>query len=90
MKASDHNPTPGSMTKLLQVASQTAQPWPVIALALVLLLAGGCALDTEKLDRTREDLRALCADPVTAAGRSICDRYGLRSGDRERDPVVSP
>lgn len=49
-----------------------------VALVLIVLglVSAGCALDTEKLQRTRTDLRELCQGPVTSALRAVCERAG--------------
>jgi len=46
----------------------------LVFLATAVFLSA-CAVDQTKVNRTKADLQALCADPITRIGQAICDRY---------------
>lgn len=72
-----------SLGKMLR----SAPCWIILA-GLLLAFLTVCALDTDKLDRTREDIRALCKAPLSIRLRSFCDReFPDLSGPVELPPL---
>lgn len=64
-----------SKNEIVAILSAASGPWAVVALVALLLFTASCTLDDDKLSRERENLRALCDDPVTSIGKELCRRY---------------
>lgn len=71
-------PTPPSREVVAQVAtilSNAAAPWALVSLVVILLFLGGCSVDQDRVQVLKGDLRALCENPITSAGKRLCDAY---------------
>lgn len=65
------------LTQLLKIAVTVKRPRLAALVLLVVILAlflQACAIDRDKITRTREDLQFLCANPTTPVARELCER----------------
>lgn len=62
--------------RLAKLVSRPGGCTALLVMIVVALIASGCAIDQDKLGRTREDLRLLCEKPATSALRAVCERAG--------------
>lgn len=83
MELKHETPTESVITKLTQGMANQASPWAVVALALVLMVAGGCAVNVDAVNERREEIRELCEGAVTTALRNWCESKGISTEPAE-------
>lgn len=62
---------------VLSAAKNVTAAVCIVAIVALVLLLGGCAVDTEKVTRTRADLETLCRGALTLPLKAACARAGV-------------
>lgn len=75
---SHKNPPHASLFgSLARAVADAKTPWAVVAILGLALILTACAVDRERVAKTREDLQLLCGGAITATLRAACERAGI-------------
>lgn len=74
----EKSPPPASIFgSLARAVADAKTPWAVVAILGLALILSACAVDRERVAKTREDLQLLCEGAITSTLRAACERAGI-------------
>lgn len=76
MSQENHKPQ-NIWSALARALADAKTPWAVVALLGLALIISGCAVDPDRLARTRADLETLCSGAITLPLKLACERAGV-------------